>query len=239
VGVGWNRQQPNLGDTTTTSVIRYGPDTATEADLRLLGAVSGKRVLDLGCGNGQAAIAFAKQGAHAIGLDPSQDLLNAAKRWSEREGVKVELHHGDLADLAFMRADSVDVVFSAWAFGGVADLTRVFRQVHRVLRQGSPLVFSMPHPMYDVIDDNDADQPLLVRRSYFDRSPIDDIGDGPFGEHHHTVGDIFMGLTRNNFRVDAVIEPESTQARSLSPHWREAFLWLPRTLVVRARKEGI
>ncbi len=239
MGVGWNRQLPSPGDASATSVVRYGPDTATEADLRLLGAVSGKRVLDLGCGNGQAAIAFAKQGAHAIGLDPSADLLTSAKKWSEREGVKVELHQGDLADLAFMRADSVDVVFSAWALGSVADLTRVFRQAHRVLRQGGPFVFSVPHPMYDVIDDNDPDQPLLVRRSYFDRTPIDEQGAGPFADHHHTVGDIFMGLTRNNFRVDALIEPPSAQARSFSPHWREAFLWLPRTLVVRARKEGI
>ncbi len=239
MGVGWNRQQPNLGDTITTSVVRYGPDTATEADLRLLGSVRGKRVLDLGCGNGQAAITFAKQGAHAIGLDPSPEMLNAAKRWSEREGVKVELHNGDLADLAFMRADSVDLVFSAWAFGGVADLPRVFRQAHRVLRQGAPLVFSIPHPMYDVIDDNDPDQPLLVRRSYFDRSPVADVNEGPFADHHHTVADIFMALTRNNFRVDALLEPESRDGRSMSPYWREAFLWLPRTLVVRARKEGI
>ena len=239
MGVGWNRQLPSPGDASATSVVRYGPDTATEADLRLLGAVSGKRILDLGCGNGQAAITFAKQGAHAIGLDPAPELLNAAKRWSEREGVKVELHHGDLADLAFMRADSVDLVFSAWALGGVADLTRVFRQVHRVLRQGGPFVFSIPHPVYDVIDDNDAEQPLLVRRSYFDRSPVDEPGAGPFADHHHTVGDIFMGLTRNNFRVDSLLEPESVPAPALSPHWREAFLWLPRTLVVRARKEGI
>lgn len=247
MGVGWNRQLPNLGDTTTTSVVRYGPDTATEAELRLLGSVSGKRVLDLGCGNGQAAITFAKQGAIAIGLDPSQEMLTAAKRWSEREGVKVELHHGDLADIAFLRGDSVDLVFSAWAFGGVADLTRVFRQVHRVLRQGAPLVFSMPHPVYDVIDDNDVEQPLLIRRSYFDRSPIAGIGEGegggvgvgPFADYHHTLGDIFMGLTRNNFRVDVVAEPESSDGRSMSPYWREAFLWLPRTLVIRARKEGI
>jgi hypothetical protein len=47
-----------------------------------------------------------------------------------------------------------------------------------------------------------------------------------------------MGLTRNNFRVDVLLEPEAT-GDALSPYWREAFLWLPRTLVVRARKEGI
>ncbi|MGH9223148.1 MAG: class I SAM-dependent methyltransferase [Acidimicrobiales bacterium] len=237
VAVGWNRQLHDLGEQPT--VVRYGPDTATEAELRLLGTVAGKRVLDLGCGTGQASLVFAKQGAHVIGLDPSADSLHAAKRWAERESVKVELHQGDLADLAFMRADSVDLVFSAWAFGGVADLNRVFRQAHRVLKEGSPLVFSIPHPAYDIIDDDDPEQPLLIRRSYFDRSPVDESGETPFGQHHHTLSDLFMGLSRNNFRVDAIIEPESKPDGAPSHFWREAFLWLPRTLVIRARKEGI
>ncbi|MFN2504309.1 MAG: class I SAM-dependent methyltransferase [Acidimicrobiales bacterium] len=234
---GWNRQIPDLGS--GSDAVHYGPDTSTETELRLLGSVSGKRVLDLGCGTGQAAAAFARQGAHAIGLDPSAEQLAAARKRCERENVKVELHQGDLADLAFMRADSADLVFSAWAFNTVSDLNRVFRQVHRVLKQGQPLVFSIPHPAYDIIDDDDPDQPLLIRRSYFDRSPVDELGETPFGDQHHTLSDLFMGLTRNNFRVDVLLEPESQADGPHSPHWREAFLWVPRTLVVRARKEGL
>ena len=221
-----------------TGAVHYGPDIATEAELRLLGTVAGKRVLDLGCGTGRASAVLAQQGAHVIGLDPSAELVTAARRHASQAQVKVEFHQGDLADLAFMRADSVDLVFSAWAIGGAPDLNRVFRQVHRVLKQGTPFVFSMSHPAYDIIDDEHPDQPLQIRRSYFDRSPVDDSGETPFGEHHHTVSDVFMGLTRNNFRVDVLLEPESNPAAP-SPHWREAFLWLPRTLVVRARKEGI
>ncbi len=232
----WNR---GVAEQPGASNVYYGPDMATEAELRLLGNVHGKRVLDLGCGGGQAAVAFAKQGAHVIALDPSPEHLAAAKKWCAREGVRVELHQGDLADLAFIRAESVDIVFSAWAFGAVTDLSRVFRQVHRVLKQGCPLVFSIPHPAYDIIDDDHPEQPLLIRRSYFDRSPVDDSGETPFGEPHHTVSDIFMGLTRNNFRVDVLLEPESAVDGGVSPYWREAFLWLPRTLVVRARKEGL
>ncbi len=232
----WNRRTADPG--TGNGVVHYGPDIATEAELRLLGSVAGKRVLDLGCGTGRAAAVFAQQGAHVIGLEPSSELLTAARRHASQLGVRVEFHQGDLADLAFMRADSVDLVFSAWAFNTVSDLNRVFRQVHRVLKQGAPLVFSVPHPAYDIIDDSHPEQPLLIRRSYFDRSPVDDSGETPFGDHHHTVSDVFMGLTRNNFRVDFLLEPESA-GDAPSPHWREAFLWLPRTLVVRARKEGI
>jgi SAM-dependent methyltransferase len=233
----WNRRVAE--GAAAAGVVGYGPDIPTEAELRLLGNVAGKRVLDLGCGTGLAAAVFAQQGAHVIGLDPSPELLTAARRHAGHAHVKVEFHLGDLADLAFMRADSVDLVFSAWAIGGAPDLNRVFRQVHRVLKQGSPFVFSMPHPAYDIIDDDDPEQPLLIRRSYFDRSPVDDSGETPFGEHHHTVSDVFMGLTRNKFRVDVLLEPESTGESTPSAHWREAFLWLPRTLVVRARKEGI
>jgi len=223
----------------STDVAHYGPDIATESELRLLGHLRGKRVLELGCGGAQCSIAFAKQGAHAIGVDASGKQLGFARRLCEREDVKVELHHGDLADLAFLRADSIDLVFSAEAFGFVDDLNRVFRHVHRVLRRGAPFVFSLPHPAWHLVDTHDEAGPLLVRRSYFDRSAIDHEIDGiAFTDHHHTVGDIFAGLTRTNFRVDTVLEPEPLTDGPRSPLWHDAFRLLPRTLVVRARKEG-
>jgi SAM-dependent methyltransferase len=222
-----------------TDVAHYGPDIGNETAFRLLGNLAGKRVLELGCGGAQCSIAFAKQGAHAIGVDFSAEQLAFARRLCEREGVRVELHHGDLAELPFVRADSIDVVFSAYAFGFVEDLSRVFRQVHRVLRPDAPLVFSLPHPAYDMIDD-DADEPLLVRRSYFDRTPIAYELDGiPFTDHHHTVGDLFTNLHRANFRVDTILEPEPLPGGPRSQHWRETFRYVPRTLIIRARKLGI
>jgi len=220
-------------------VAHYGPDIATEADLRLLGDLTGKRVLELGCGGAQCSVAFAKQGAVAIGVDFSAEQLAYARRLTDREGVKVELHHGDLADLAFVRADSIDLAFSSFAFGYVDDLNRVFRQVHRVLKQGAPLVFSLPHPAYDMVGD-EADSPLTIRRSYFDRSPISHEVDGiGFTSYHHTLSDLYMGLTRTGYHVDVIAEPEPTSSGPRSVFWRETFRYVPRTLVIRARKQGI
>src|SRR5205085_8393033 len=142
-----------------------------------------------------------------IGVDFSAEQLAFARRLCEREEVKVELRHGDVADLAFLRADTIDLVFSAYAFGYVEDLNRVFRQVHRVLRVGAPLVFSLPHPAYDMIDDDNPDQPLLIRRSYFDRSPIDYQWNGiTFTDYRHTISDLYMSLVRASYRVDTIIE---------------------------------
>lgn len=237
----WDRHSggSRTGGRLPTDVAHYGPDIGTEADFRLLGDVKGKRVLELGCGSAQCSIAFARQGATAIGIDFSVERLAVARRLVEREGVKVELRHGDLADLAFLRADSIDAVFSAYAFGFVEDLRRVFRQVHRVLRVGAPLVFSLPHPAYDVIDDDDPDEPLLVRRSYWDHETVDYEWHGiSFTDHRHTIAELFAALVRSGFRVDTILEPEPSPSGPRSQHWREAFLYVPRTLIVRARKEG-
>ncbi len=150
----------------------------------------------------------------------------------------MELRQGDLADLAFLRADSIDLVFSAYAFGYVEDLNRVFRQVHRVLKVGAPLVFSLTHPAYDMIDDV-AEPPLLIRRSYFDRSTVDfDWGGIRFTAYHHTLSELYMGLVRASYRIDLVLEPEPVASGPRSHAWQETYNFVPRTLIIRARKEG-
>ncbi|MGH9281779.1 MAG: class I SAM-dependent methyltransferase, partial [Acidimicrobiales bacterium] len=146
---------------------------------------------------------------------------------------------GDMAELAFVRADSVDLVFSANAFGFVEDLSRVFRQVHRVLRTGAPLVFSLPHPAYHLVDSRHPEQPLLVRRSYFDREPITFERHGAtFTEHHHTVAELHTALVRSSYLVDTVLEPAPPLSGPRSDDWQEAARYVPRLLIIRARKQG-
>ncbi|MFI5047969.1 MAG: class I SAM-dependent methyltransferase, partial [Acidimicrobiia bacterium] len=136
-------------------------DDPSERELRLLGDLRGKRVLDLGCGTGAAAIGFAHQGAIVIALDGSDARLAHARERAEREEVKVEWRKGDLADLAFLRAESIDAAFSADAVAEVDDAARLFRQVQRVLKPNGPFVFSYEHPMALCIDASGA-----VERSY-------------------------------------------------------------------------
>ena len=73
----WDRHSSayQQGAALPTDVAHYGPDIPTETDLRLLGDLSRKRVLELGCGGAQCSIAFAKQGAIAIGVDFSAEQL--------------------------------------------------------------------------------------------------------------------------------------------------------------------
>ncbi|MBA2497413.1 MAG: class I SAM-dependent methyltransferase [Acidimicrobiia bacterium] len=237
-------------------VVHYGPDLPTEAELRLLGRLEGKRVLELGCGGGPTAVALAKAGAKVIAVDSSTDQLGHARRLAEREAVNVELHHGDFADLAWVRGDTIDAVVSIYALGMVADVGRVFRQVHRVLRPDGPIVIAIPHPAWRALDPGDqsvtpsgssgggphpnAGGPPTLRRPYFDRSPRPWTEGGESGHDHPlTVADLFTALTRANFVVDTMLEPEPVATAGHSRWWRDAMTWIPSTLIVRARKQGI
>lgn len=55
-------------------------------------------VLDVGCGTGRNAVALARLGAAAIGLDGSRAAVAAARRRAAADDVAVELHVRDLAD---------------------------------------------------------------------------------------------------------------------------------------------
>jgi len=220
------------------TVVHYGPDLPTEDDLRLLGDLKAKRVLDLGCGGGQNAVVMARAGATVIGVDLSVEQLAHARELAAEQEVRVELRQGDLADLAYLRADSIDLAFAADAFGYVEDLGRVFRQVHRVLKVGAPLVFSLPHPSWYLVGGGVAD-PLTVRRSYFDRSAVvRSAGDVQLTEYPHHLAELLTGLVRASYRVDLVVEPEPPAGVPRSGLWDEAATRVPRMLIVRARKEG-
>jgi ubiquinone/menaquinone biosynthesis C-methylase UbiE len=213
-----------------SDVVTYGPDVAREDALRLLGNVEGKRVLDLGCGAGHNAIALARAGAKVIAVDESSDQVADARAAAEAAGVKIELHHAPLAELAFIRADTIDAAVSAYGLAAVEDLDRVFRQVDRVLRPEHHVVLSFPHPAFAMVDADDPDR--RVRRSYWDQARIG--ADVP-----RTISSLFTALGRANFRVDTVLEPEPAASGPRSPGWVDAMRYLPATLIIRARKQGI
>ncbi len=228
---------PRLADQASDAV-GYGPDIATEAQLRLLGSVEGRRVLVLGVGAGAELVTLARQGARVIGVDPALVAIEAARAAADEAEVKVELHQSDLAELPFVRADALDAALSVFALASVDDVDRVFRQVHRVLHPECHLVVSVPHPAYGMFDPDGGDPPT-VARSYFDHAARPWTIAGQQGhDYPRTIGDLFTSLTRANFRVDTLLEPEPAGGR-VSAHWTEAMRWAPATLILRARKEGI
>jgi len=142
----------------------------------------------------------------------------------------VELHHAPLAELAFIRADTIDAVVSVWGLVPVEDIDRVFRQVDRVLRPEHPLVLSMPHPAFTMVDTEDPER--RIHRTYWEPAPADGI-------IPRTISSLFTSLGRANFRVDTVLEPQPSSGGPRSAAWHDHMCHVPATLIIRARKQGI
>jgi SAM-dependent methyltransferase len=107
-----------------------------------LGEVRGKRILDLGCGHGMAAVVLARRGAHVSALDLSADYLREAARRAA----------ANRADLSFVQADAERLPFADGCFDGIwgnavlhhLDPRRAALEVRRVLRAGGVAVFCEP-----------------------------------------------------------------------------------------------
>ncbi len=215
-----------------------GDDIANERELRLLGALAGKRVLELGCGTGGNAIALVRQGAKPIAIEPSEQLAACARRLADLEQVRIEIHTGDLADLAFLRAESVDVALSAGALSEVDDLDRVLRQVHRVLKPGSMFVAAMAHPFALCVDrSGGADGPLPLGNLTLGRSYLDEgtVTVERMGEHFRlpirALSSVFAAFSRAGFAVDQLLELAPAHTADPGPR-------VPTTVVWRARRQG-
>lgn len=116
-----------------------------ERELRVLGEVSGKDVLELGCGGAQWSIALARQGARVTGVDVSEAQLAFAREQVRAEGVEVRLLHAS-ADDTGLPASSFDLVFADHGAPGFVDPARWVPEVARLLRVGGRLAFNAATP---------------------------------------------------------------------------------------------
>ena len=183
-------------------------------DRRLIGHVSGRRVLELGCGQGHAAVGLALRDARVTAIDEDVQQLRAARELAIHHETTVEFHQTQLAELAFLTADQIDLAISVTALCYVKDLDRVVRQVHRVIKPGGHLLISLPHPAALCAD---PDNPALTVRPWTGTRPIK-------GRYIHTIESIVSSLCRAKFVVDTLLER----------HIEDNLL--PATLLTRARK---
>ncbi|MCX4471096.1 methyltransferase domain-containing protein [Micromonospora sp. NBC_01655] len=187
------------------------PEGLREADVRLLGDVAGRRVLEVGAGAAAAARWLATAGARPVALDLSAGMLRHATAAADRSGVRVPLVQADALALPFADAafDTACTAFGAIPF--VADSAAVMREVYRVLRPGGGWVFSVTHPMRWVFLDDPGQGGLTAVHSYFDRSPYveqDASGAATYVEQHRTLGDRIRELVGAGFRLVDLVEPE-------------------------------
>ncbi|MFT4087556.1 MAG: class I SAM-dependent methyltransferase [Gordonia sp. (in: high G+C Gram-positive bacteria)] len=200
-----------LGGSAAGGDFVWGPERLRESDAGLLGAVDGRDALEIGCGAAQCARWLTARGAQAVGLDISAGMLAHGLRAMVRDDRPTPLILGTAEHLPFAD-ESFDIVCSAFgAIPFVADSARAMREAARVLRPGGRFVFATNHPMRWMFLDDPGPEGLVVRMSYFDRTPYSEAdADGAISyvEHHRTMGDRVREIVAAGLVLDDVVEPE-------------------------------
>ncbi|MGN6089544.1 MAG: class I SAM-dependent methyltransferase [Actinomycetales bacterium] len=188
----------------------WGPEGWREDELGLLGDVRGLRVLEFGCGAGQCGRWLVAQGAAVVGLDLAHGMLLAGRTLDVRSRVTLPTVEADAVALPFAD-EAFDLVVSSYgAVPFVADSQRLMQEAARVLRPGGRLLFATTHPFRWALPDDGGEGGLVVRHSYWDRTPYveqDDDGVATYVEHHRTMGDRVREIIAAGLELHDVVEP--------------------------------
>lgn len=109
------------------------------AIFRFAGDLRGKRLLDLGCGDGTYSIAAFQRGAHVTGVDISEAMLESARCRALAIGASAEWHRVPAESLPY-ESETFDTVIAVTVLCFVREPLQVMREVRRVLRPGGSFV---------------------------------------------------------------------------------------------------
>jgi SAM-dependent methyltransferase len=170
------------------------------AVLAALGPVTGRRVLDAGCGPGLYLRELLDQGAEATAFDASPVMVSLARRWA---GDQVRIDRAVLGEPLPYADRAFDLIVCALAIHYARDRAAAFAEFWRILRPGGAAVVSTQHPVMDW---------LRKGGSYFQATLETDIWHTPAGDQvvrfwREPLSALCSSATGAGFLIEKLIEP--------------------------------
>lgn len=187
--------------------------------LSLLPDLSGKKLLDLGCGTGEHLQLYLQRNAgFVVGMDLSAEMLKQAESDLQKltqNKPHFRLYQWAMEDLSKLPETGFDVITSSFAFHYVKDFNQLLNNIYAKLNTNGTLIFSQEHPIVTAYqggerwEKNAEKQQLAYRLNYYrdegerDRSWFQQ----PFKTYHRTVATILNSLIQRGFQIEQVVEP--------------------------------
>jgi SAM-dependent methyltransferase len=216
--------------------IDWGMFGVSESELGVLGDVSGKDVIELGCGTAYFGAWLAKRGARVTGVDLTPAQLDTARRMSEETGIELELIEANAEDVPLPDA-SFDLVLSEYGASIWCDPYKWIPEAARLLRPGGELVFLRNATLAVLCANLEGTSETLQRpQRGLHRLDWEDDGTTEFQLGH---ADLFKLLRESGFDVLDLIEifaPEDAENHAYyhsNAEWAKQWPWEE---IWRARK---
>ena len=190
--------------------------------LEMVGDASGRRILDLGCGEGGYARELKRRGANVTGVDGSDNLIQIARERAEAEQLEIQFICANANALDTIPDNSFDLVIAAMSLMDVEDYPGAVREVRRVLCNGGSLLMSITHPCFSARisqwerpSDNKHELLFFKVDNYFDREVWEDKITKEFSaavlRRHRPLEDYIQVLLREGLLLRELSEAEPTE----------------------------
>jgi len=214
--------------------IAEGVLPAAELVVDVAAPLRGEFLVDLGCGDGNAALLAAARGARVTGIDPSSRLLELATRRVAGRSLDVTFREG-AADAMPLADASADVIISVFGVIFAPDAEAAAREMARVLAPAGRIVLSAWHPTGAIGD------AARVRREAVGNP----TGPPPFAWHEHAaLRELFepYGFTVSVAEASLPFTASSAQAWAQTefrhhPAWAEAERILDEPALAKLQQE--
>ena len=196
--------------------------------LELLGDLTGKRILDLGCGDAAFGREALRQGAAAyVGVEGSDNMLAVARQ--TLAGTSGQLIQADLETWGYPR-ETFEIVIARLVLHYLGSMAAVFAGVYQALLPRGRFVFSVEHPVITSCDrawQGPGPRQDWIVDNYFETGPrVTQWLGGQVLKYHCTVEDYYLGLQRAGFIVESVRE-----ARPQPAYFSDQETYLRRTRI--------
>jgi len=202
----------------------------------LVGDVSGKRVLDAGCGDGTDARMLAARGAVVTAIDGSSEMIGLARRHADHPGIEYAV--ADLTAALALPDRHFDLVLARMVLMDLPRIDVAIGEIARVLVPGGAFVFALTHPCFfisDWVSDERGEKVHKAVSDYLSPQTEELHFFGTTLHFHRPLSHYFDELGRHRLLVDALKEPvPSDAALARRPDWAY-HRRVPSFIVARAR----
>lgn len=143
----WQKVADWYDDLLETDENSYQAKVISPNILRLMDIKSGERILDVACGQGYFSRQFASAGAQVTGIDLSKDLIDIAKKHTQK-GIEYFVAPAD--NMNMIQSDSYDKTAIILALQNIKMAAETLGEISRILKVGGKLWIVLNHPVFRI-----------------------------------------------------------------------------------------
>jgi ubiquinone/menaquinone biosynthesis C-methylase UbiE len=238
----WNEEAKEWSEKTLTKrpIVQY---LVKPEYKKLFENLSGKKILDAGCGEGVMAEYLTNLGAHVIGIDGSPKMIEYARQRRPSIEFKVQ----DLLGKIDFHDSSFDGILSSFVLMSLSEMDTFLSESYRILKANGIMVIGVFHPafnnptmkLYRPWWAKILNKPVKgLAFDYFLKTARrkDDNGTKSWPFYHRTIEQYVDLFRKHNFQIDKITEPHEMPAEAVERYRMFYATRLPRFIFFKLIK---